>query len=211
MILEKAGIDKYEEVVKTDASTSRPAWPGCTSSAGGAAKKTAERLQRVAAVAVGKADKRIGEALAERDDLEELTHRREHECLFGVATRPSSLRIHRRKVAGASLLPESGQSSPAAHDPEAPVSFLQSSRSAERHLCAVECSKAAVRDLTQPARSGLSAAPQTGHWKDCFTSQPDGIAIRAHRQIRLFAFPAISVSNLAAAVARPKSRRWSAS
>jgi len=36
-------------------------------------------------------------------------------------------------------------------DLDATVSFLQSSRSAEPHLFNIECSEAAVRDLSQPA------------------------------------------------------------
>ena len=67
-----------------------------------------------------------------------------------VATRPSSLRIHRRKAVGEIPMPGSSQSSPAVDDPKATVGFLQSSRSAEPLLYEIECSEAAVRDLTRP-------------------------------------------------------------
>jgi len=43
-------------------------------------------------------------------------------------------------------------------DPNATVSFLQSSRSAEPHLSEIECSEAAPRDLLQPAIKRRSAS-----------------------------------------------------
>jgi len=49
----------------------------------------------------------------------------------------------------------------AAPDPNETISFLQSSRSAEPHLSEIGCSKAAARDLTQPANNGHPAILQS--------------------------------------------------
>jgi hypothetical protein len=46
-------------------------------------------------------------------------------------------------------------------DPKATVNFLQSSHSAETYLCAIEFSKAAIRDLNRPAVDGRQKVLET--------------------------------------------------
>jgi len=46
------------------------------------------------------------------------------QCLMRVATRPSSLRIHRREAVSEVSFPGSSHSSPSADDPDLPDAFI---------------------------------------------------------------------------------------
>ena len=73
------------------------------------------------------------------------------------------IRHHGHSQLSAGLLPFRFPGRPAAGCPFLPSSFLLSSHSAEPRLSELDCSEAAIADLTLPARCGRSPICQSSH------------------------------------------------